>query len=116
MKNLKCVRLQFYVKYDIIYIIKINIEYIMQSEGGLRMKVIQRRTKNEDTKRVECKGCGSILEIVASDITRDTADCPGMMEGSKMTVWYYSCPCCSKKNYLNKEDLPKGHSDRINFD
>lgn len=80
------------------------------------MKVIQRRTKNEEPKRVECEGCGSTLEIVASDITRGTADCPGMMEGSKMATWYYICPCCNKKNYLDQEDLPKGHSDGINFD
>lgn len=88
----------------------------MQNEGGLSMKIITQCTKEEQPKRVDCKKCGSTLEIVASDVKSEDADCGGMMEGQKMTVWHYTCPCCHKRNYLKYADLPKGHPDKTDFD
>lgn len=80
------------------------------------MKIITQRTKKEEPKRVNCKKCGSTLEIVASDVKRKKAGCGGMMEGHQMTVWYYICPCCKENNYLEYTDLPKGHPDKTDFD
>lgn len=88
----------------------------MHNEGGLSMKIITQRTKKEEPKRVDCKKCGSTLEIVASDVKSNEANCGVMMEGQKMIVWYYTCPCCNEKNYLEYADLPKGHPNKTDFD
>ncbi len=69
------------------------------------MKVIKEGKKIEGTMRVTCKICEAELEIQAEDLKKSD---PSFVP----TIYYYTCPCCGRTNYLKYSNL----SEEIRFD
>ena len=72
------------------------------------MKIIRRGKKNE-TARITCGTCGSILEIEPTDIIREQRN-PGLYD-------VVQCPVCERKIDVNPDDLfrwegPPGYWDQ----
>lgn len=64
------------------------------------MKVIKEGKKIVGVMRVTCKKCDAELEIEARDIKEEPGDRP-----FDPTVYSYKCPCCSRTQYLDHNDL-----------
>lgn len=64
------------------------------------MRIIKKGKKIVGVMRVTCKKCDAELEIEAKDLKEEVGDRPFDSES-----YSYKCPCCSRTQYLNYNDL-----------
>ena len=71
------------------------------------MKVIKAGREISKTMEVECKTCGAILEVEASDLHKHRIPVTiGEPVSDKAKVYYtYTCACCARVQRVEAEEL-----------